>query len=271
MGGTQGSAVREHPDRAERDRHTQELLEEARQASPPRAEKLREQAVLINRSMALGLARQFDHRGMERDDLHQVALMGLVQAVKRYRPDEGSSFAAFAVPTIRGVLKRHFRDHGWSVRPPRALQDLHSDVRACTLELAQELGCEPSVEQVSEHLGVPVEDVRRARSVEQHYRSTSLDAPAGPGADAGTPLKDRMSTGADPAEDALAYVLLRDALSELDDQERWLLRMRFYEDLTQREIGYRLNVSQMQVSRLLRRLFSRLRTVIDGEAGATRA
>lgn len=231
-----------------------------------RASRLRDQVVMNHRGLAVALARRFDGRGVELDDLVQVAMLGLVQAARRYQPDRGHGFTAFAAPTITGELKRYFRDHGWAVRPPRALQELHQQVRATATELRQQHQREVTDEEVAAELGVEVESVRAARAAGDRYRSASLDAPV---RDHGQTLGETMpDDGEDPFDKVVTLISLREAMADLDERERHILRLRFAGDLTQQEIGERIGVSQMQVSRILSSICRRLRRRIDAEAPA---
>lgn len=244
------------------DGRTESLLRQACATSDPvAAAEARREAVLLNTSLALSLARQFDRRGIEHDDLVQVAMLGLVQAARRYRPGAGRGFAGYAVPTINGELKRHFRDHGWAVRPPRGLQELHRDVRAARARLQQERGHTPTAREVAEALAIDVRDVRRAELLDEQYTAASLDSPAPEGGTLGDVFPDESRE--DPYDRVVSLVSLRSAMSHLDRRERTILRLRYVDNLTQRQIGRRIGVSQMQVSRLLSDIVRRLRRVID--------
>ena len=209
------------------------------------------------------MASRYDGRGVEHDDLVQVARLALVKAVERYVPGQGPSFAAFAVPTISGELKRHFRDRGWMVRPPRRLQELRVQVQACRTQLEQSLGHAPTDAEVASALGTSVHTVKEAVATSGSFHPTSLDAGS-----------------ADDESGSIAYLLggvdedlgrvddrvcIETALSDLDPFDRELLTLRFVHELTQREIGLRLGRSQMQVSRSLRRLIEQLRVSLADE------
>lgn len=246
-----------------RDAQTIELLTQARDESDPAdAARLRERAVLSNEGLAIGLANRFGGRGIELDDLVQVARLGLVLAVRRYDPAKGYGFSAYAAPTINGELKRHFRDHGWAVRPPRGLQELHQRVRATTTTLQQRLQREPTDDEVADEGGICLEEVRGARSAGVRYRSTSLDQPARDvaGASIGDLLVDDVD---DPYDRAVTLISLREGVAELDERERRILSLRFGADLTQRQIGEIIGVGQMQVSRIITSICSRLRARIE--------
>jgi len=217
----------------------------------------------------LPLARQLAARNQRPDepfdDVFQVACFGLVKAVDRFDPARGIAFSSYAVPTIHGELKRHFRDHAWAVRPPRDLQELALRVERVVGELARDRGRQPSVDDVAQAIGVEPEHVLEAMQASGAYRATSLDAPRGRGDDEpGTTLGDtvgRTENGFDRAEQR---ALLSELMRSLTLRERNVIRLRFDHDLTQAEIGARIGVSQMQVSRILRHTLMRLRTIAQG-------
>ncbi len=212
------------------------------------------------------MASRYDGRGVEHDDLVQVARLALVKAVDRYVPGQGPSFAAFAVPTISGELKRHFRDRGWMVRPPRRLQELRAQVQACRSRLEQEGRHTPTEDEIAMVLGTNAVSVKEAIAASGSFHPTSLDV--GPADDEPTAVGLLIGCEDEGLTRVEDRVCLREALSELDDDERALLAMRFVDELTQREIGARLGQSQMQVSRALRRLVARLRVVLDVDGRA---
>lgn len=248
----------------DREAHAAEMLAAARrEADPAEAARLRERVVVDNQGLAIGLATRFAGRGIELDDLVQVAMLGLVLAVRRYDPERGFGFTAFAAPTITGELKRHFRDHGWAVRPPRGVQELHHRVRETTTQLQQDLQREPTIEEIAAAGGVSAHEVRSARAAGERYRSTSLDQPVHD--DAGASLGDALADDAeDVFERSATLISLRSAMEEeLDERERKIVSLRFGADLTQRQIGERFGISQMQVSRILSSVCRRLRTHLE--------
>ncbi|MEW1955477.1 sigma-70 family RNA polymerase sigma factor [Terrabacter sp. NPDC080008] len=242
---------------AERDLETAELFEQMRHcSSTEESEQVVEHIVHLYLDLCTTMAGRYEGRGIEHDDLVQVARLALVKAVRRYEPGHAPSFAAYAVPTISGELKRWFRDRGWVVRPPRRLQELRVNLQSIRAELEQQLGSTPSDAELAEAVGVSVEDVREVASAATGFRPLSLDcSPADderPGLSAFLAADDEDMEGADDR------VCLTEALTELDDDERELLLMRYVEGMTQREIGEARGVSQMQVSRTLRRITGRL-------------
>jgi RNA polymerase sigma-B factor len=212
--------------------------------------------VLLNLGLADGIAARYLGRGIDRDDLVQVARLGLVKAVRRFRPGVGQSFVGFAAPTISGEIKRHFRDTGWMVRPPRRLQELGARIRDVEKDLEQDLHRRPRPDELAAALEVDESQVRAAREAASSFHALSLDLPASPGQSA-------PEVSLEDSDDPFAAVddsaWLRDALDDLTDRERVVLRLRFVDLLTQAEIAERIGVSQMQVSRILRATLTRLR------------
>jgi RNA polymerase sigma-B factor len=224
---------------------------------------------LVERHMGLAahIAKRFSRPGITDDDLRQVAMLGLVKAVDRFDPAYGVPFAAFAGSTIEGELKRHFRDLSWVVRVPRSAKELHLLVRRATDELVQKSGRSPSVNEIAEHLDVERDDVLRGLAASSAYHVGTLQAGGNDG-DAETPL-DRIDvlaseeTGFDRAVDA---DLVSRLLAQLPEREQQIVRLRFYEQQSQEQIAAAVGVSQMQVSRLLRGSFEKLREWMEAES-----
>jgi RNA polymerase sigma-B factor len=214
--------------------------------------------VTLHLWLATSAARRYGPRS-EYDDLVQVARGGLVEAFDRYDPAQ-TTYGYFAWVTMSGLLRRYLRDHGWSVRPPRSVQEAANVLRGAVPDLAQELGRVPSSADLAEYLGWTTQQVEDAKTAELGLHSTSIDALVG---DAWVPEH--------PPEWNLVEtrVLLRRALQSLDDAERDLLRMRFLEEMTQSQIAGIIGVTQMQVSRLLSRLMTKLRGLIGELDGDT--
>lgn len=222
-----------------------------------RDRRLRDELVLEYFPLAQGLARRFGGRMEPLDDLTQVAALALLKAVERYDPVKGTSFTAFAVPTILGELRRHFRDSGWTIHVPRRLQELVLTTREVRAILAQDLGRPPQLQEIADRMGVKVEEVLEAMNAALAYRPSSLDAEE-PG---GVPRADvhAVSAGERSLEEAEERDVVRHLLRSLGRREREIVYLRFYEDLTQTEIAQRMGISQMQVSRLLARCAERMR------------
>jgi len=221
---------------------------------------------LVERFLPLArqLARRYERGSEPLEDLVQVASLGLLKAIDRFDPAYSTAFSTFAVPTILGELKRHFRDKGWWVRVPRDLQELAVRVERVTDELGPELGRAPTADEIARHIGVSTEQVLDARDATGVYRPASLDHPRDD-AEAGDNLIEIVGVedpGYHLAEDAATVERL---MSVLSDREREILRLRFAEDLTQSEIGARVGISQMHVSRLIRQAVERLREAAKPE------
>ncbi|MGC3956084.1 MAG: sigma-70 family RNA polymerase sigma factor [Propionicimonas sp.] len=241
----------------QREQRTAELFAELQASRDPRrAEQLEEELLRVNLPLCDALAGRYVGRGTERDDLLQVARTALLLAIRRFEPGAGRPFASFAVPTITGELKRHFRDHGWLVRPPRQLQELRSRSTRRRRALEQELGHGVSVDQLSEHLGVDPARLRECLAAGGGYRAVSLEASLGGGSGS---IGDLVVAERDAFDQLVDRIDLRRALATLSGRERAVLSWRFGEDCSQTEIAQRLGVSQMQVSRILRSLLARLR------------
>jgi RNA polymerase sigma-B factor len=246
----------EFPDLSRREA-TRALLERAIGTRGAERADLEERVVRLNMSVASDVARRYRGRGVAADDLDQVAQLGLVKAVKGFDPTRSTDFLSFAVPTVRGELRRYFRDNGWAVRPPRSIQELQARITAVDGELSQELGRSPRPSEIAERLDVPLDRVVDALAANGCFSPTSLDADLGDSDDAG--LVDRLG-GADPGyRSAEARVVLKPLFASLDDRERLILEMRFVRGCTQAEIGRAVGVTQMQVSRILAGLLTRMR------------
>jgi RNA polymerase sigma-B factor len=242
---------------AERDVETSELFRRlAATDTPEESEQVVEQIVHLYLDLCSSMAGRYDGRGVEHEDLVQVARLALVKAVRRYEPGHAPSFAAYAVPTISGELKRWFRDRGWVVRPPRRLQELRANLQSVRARLEQELGATPTDAELAEAVGATVEEVREVAAAATGFRPLSLDCT--PSDEERPGLAAFLATDDDGLAGADDRVCLAEALTELDDDERELLLMRYVEGMTQREIGEARGVSQMQVSRTLRRITVRL-------------
>jgi len=212
--------------------------------------------------LARQLARRYDRGGGSSDDLLQVASLGLVKAIDRFELDRGLAFSSYAVPTILGEIRRYFRDTSWAVHVPRGMQERIAQVTDATERLSRELGTSPTPSQIAEDLGLSAEEVIDALEAGTAHSTLPLDAPLGPEGE------DRSLMDAMGAEDeSYARIGYLDAIAPgvraLTERDRRILQMRFGEDLTQAEIAERIGISQMHVSRLLRRSIDRLRTVAD--------
>ena len=224
---------------------------------------------LVERFLPLAshLARGYDRGTGHADDLFQVAALGLLKAIERYDPDRGIAFSSFAVPTISGEIKRHFRDKGWIVRVPRELQERALTVQRASESLESELGRVPTSAQLADRLGTTVESVLEARMATGAHFGVSLDRPSQSRDEDDRDLADELGVyddGFDRAEDTATVDCL---LAVLDERERTILRLRFEHDLTQGEIARRVGLSQMHVSRLLRQAITKVRADAEAVSG----
>ncbi|MEU6082372.1 SigB/SigF/SigG family RNA polymerase sigma factor [Streptomyces sp. NPDC047108] len=220
----------------------------------PQKEALRQQVVQAWIPMAERLARQFRNRGESLEDLQQVAALGLVKAVIRYDPERGSAFESFAVPTVVGEVKRHFRDHMWGLHVPRRVQELRNRVRTAHRELSHSLDERgPSVGELAEHTGLTEDEVRTGLEALDSYATLSLDAQASASADDGFALVDVLSDEESGYDRIVDRESLKPQLALLPERERQILYMRFFHDMTQSRIADELGISQMHVSRIISR------------------
>jgi RNA polymerase sigma-B factor len=217
--------------------------------------ELRNRLVVIHLPLADRCARRYVRRGEPLSDLTQVARMALVRAVERFDPARGSAFEAFAVPTITGELRHHFRDNCWAVGVPRSAKELRSRVQRASEELAQHLGRQPTLDELAEALNIDPETVASTIDSNQCYRTTSLE----PSGDDQVGMATRLPGPDDPAAEAAERVRATRSLQALDERLRHVIVWRFYEGCSQREIGDRLGVGQVQVSRLLAKALAQLR------------
>jgi RNA polymerase sigma-B factor len=230
----------------------------------PARPALRERCIEAWLPLAQHLARRYANRGEPLDDLTQVAMVGLIKSVDRYQADRGVEFSGFAIPTIVGELKRHFRDRTWSIRVPRRLQELRMAIVGANNALTQTLGRSATVADIAAHLSITEEEVLEGLEGAQAYSTTSLSTPINE--DSGRELSDTF--GGDDAGFELTElrVTLGPALASLDEREQKILTLRFYGNLTQTEIADQIGISQMHVSRLLTKALAKLRAQMEIDA-----
>jgi RNA polymerase sigma-B factor len=193
------------------------------------------------------------------EDLVQVASVGLVKAIDRFDPDRGIPLASFAVPTILGELKRHFRDHGWSIHLPRDLQERILKVERTVDELSKDLGRSPSVAEIGERMGLTEEEILEAMDAAGAAATLSLEATSAGASEEGGAIADRVGEE-DPSFEVVEYgAAISDTIKSLSERDRLVLHLRFVDDLTQSQIAEEIGVSQMHVSRIIRRAVDRLR------------
>ncbi len=255
----------ETPDRSAR---TAELFDELRAApDDPTARQLRDAVVELNLCVARSLAHRYRDRGLDVEDLEQVAYLALVKAVHRFDPGAGHDFLSYAVPTIRGELRRHFRDIGWVIRPPRRIQELQGRVADVQMELASHLGRAPRAGELAEVLDENRSDIEEALGAEGCFVPASLDRPVGESGT--TSVGDLLHSENDEQGRAEARIVLAPVVRRLAERDRRILRLRYFEDRTQREIGEDIGVTQMQVSRLLSRILGDLRDALEEPVART--
>ncbi|MEW1640698.1 SigB/SigF/SigG family RNA polymerase sigma factor [Streptomyces sp. NPDC091219] len=235
----------------------------------PRHDTVRDRIVEDWLPMADRLAGRFRNRGESTEDLRQVAALGLVKAVDRYDPERGSAFESYAVPTITGEIKRHFRDHLWTLHVPRRVQDLRNRVRVADGELARTTpGRRPTVSEIARHACLSEEEVRLGIEAAESFSALSLDAVStgGSGGSDGFALMDVLGS-VDPALDVVVdREAVRPRLAALPERDREILYLRFFGDMTQSRIAERFGISQMHVSRLISRCCRRIREQVLEDA-----
>ncbi|MQA26226.1 MAG: SigB/SigF/SigG family RNA polymerase sigma factor [Micromonosporaceae bacterium] len=231
---------------------------------PDRA-RVRERVIELCLPLAEHLAGRFRNRGEPHDDLCQVAAIGLIKAVDGYDPARGVAFSSYAIPTIVGEIKRHYRDKGWSVRVPRALQELKLDITKAVSELTQKLQRSPTVTDIARRLGRSEEDVLTGLDAANAYSAMSLNAPASEQQGSGTAVVDLLGehdAGMASVEDRAT---LRPLIAQLPEREQRIIALRFFGNLTQSEIAEKIGISQMHVSRLLTRSLRQLREGVPAD------
>lgn len=240
----------------------EKLFKQYRETGDP---AIRKKIIEKHSNLVHAIARRFRDRGEPYEDLVQVAWYGLIKAVDRYDPGRGSKFTSFAVPTILGEIKRYFRDRGWDVRVPRKLQELNHQARRMINELARQLGRSPTIKELAQALGVDEEMALEALELARYYDLGSLDDEVRTmDEDEGQPASELVSS-----DDAIEWdrIMLRyaveQAMKRLDERERKIVEMTFYEGLPQTEVAKRLGISQMHVSRLLRKALDKLRQMLS--------
>jgi RNA polymerase sigma-B factor len=210
--------------------------------------------------LARSLARRFLHHGESSDDLEQVAFLALIRAARRFDPDRGFTFAAFATASILGELKRHFRDKTWMLRVPRSLQETYLLVKEAREEVGHKLGCSPTVQQIAVHLGISEEAVLDAMEAGDSYWPASLDTPRNE--DEPVTEVPVIDSG---YERSLDRRQLRDSLPRLSEREQLIVKRLYFDGWTQRRVAEEIGVSQMQVSRLMLRTLTKLRSWLEEE------
>ena len=234
-------------------------------ADSPLRPSLVDALVETNIGVARSIARRYRNRGIDVDDLEQVALLGLTKAAQRFDAAAGHDFLSYAVPTVRGELRRHFRDAGWMIRPPRRVQDLQGRITRAQQELETSLHRSPRPSEIAVHLGEELDAVVEALSADGCFTPTSLDLTV---ADGSSTLGDLIGTDDRAIESTEARIILAPVVRELSDRDRRVVHMRFYEERTQQEIAEAVGLTQAQVSRVLTRILTALRAGLVEERSA---
>ncbi|WP_107774072.1 sigma-70 family RNA polymerase sigma factor [Nocardioides sediminis] len=255
------------PDGAARARRTTAICDELAQPDVTETDRrdLVDDLVEANLAVARSIAARYRNRGASLEDLEQVAFLGLVKAAARFDASEGHDFLSYAVPTIRGEVRRHFRDACWAVRPPRRVQELQARISAAESDLTHELGETPTQVQLAERLGETREAVVEAMTADGCFAPTSLDTPV---ADGTSSLGDLLPVTGGRHGAVEARLVLGPLMRALPARDRHVLRLRFFEDRTQAEIAEAVGVTQSQVSRTLTRILGELRAGLTGPAPA---
>lgn len=240
--------------------HLRPLLEEFAQllGDGPRRKRLREELVNGYLPLAEHVAQRFSGRGVAKEDLVQVARLGLVNAVDRYDPAKGGEFLAFAVPTVMGEVRRYFRDAGWTLRVPRRLKDLYLSISNANATLSQRYGRAPTPSEIAEYADLSLDDVHQGLDVGHAYYSMSLDEVIS-GETNDLELGDTLGEQDSAFEGVENHEALKPLLDQLPERERTILVLRFTHSLTQTQIAQRVGISQMHVSRLLSHTLRQLR------------
>ena len=234
------------------------LLDRAAQESDPvERKRLQDEVVVLHMGLARAIAARYRGRGIAEDDLTQAAAMALLKAARAFDPTRGVEFLSYAVVTMKGEVRRQFRDYGWMVRPPRPIQKLQADVSRADAELTHQLGRSPKVAEVAAYLGVAEDDVLEALSADGCFTPTSLDTPVG--SEGSGVLGELIPSDDSAMSEAEARVMLTPAVRALPEREREVLYLRFFKQQTQAQIAEEIGITQMQVSRILSRVLVKLR------------
>ena len=238
---------------------TAQLFEQLRETENP---ELRDYLIEKHEGLVRHVAKDYADSGEEYEDIYSVGRIGLIAAVDRYDPDFGTKFATFAVPTIKGEIRRYFRDLTWSMRVPRRMQELSAEAREVQRRLTKQLQRSPTHAEVARELGVPEEQVIEAMEVGRQYDAVSIDA----GGDDDDERQSHLQRTGEPDQnirDLLNRQEIAELLDQLPNRQKLILVMRYYADMSQETVGDRLGISQMHVSRLQHRALDRLKSLIE--------
>ena len=228
-------------------------------------EEARQQLIVSHLNLVRYIAAKFKNRGEPLDDLIQVGTIGLIKAIDRFDPDRGLEFTTYATPTIMGEVKRHFRDKGWTIRVPRRLQELSAKVTQATDELTVKLQRSPSVDEIAAYLGSTPDEVLEAMESSGAYSSVPLEGSGSGDEDEAPAVIDRYASVDGDLAASDDRMVLEDAIAEFPEADQQAIRMRYLQGMTQVEIAKKLGISQVQVSRMLRRALKRIQEKIDPE------
>jgi RNA polymerase sigma-B factor len=231
----------------------------------------REQLIEQYMSLVRSLARRYSYRGEQLEDLVQIGAIGLIKAIDRFDLERGVELTTYATPNIIGEIKRHFRDKGWSVRVPRGLQELNVQLSRLVEQLTVQLGRSPTIPELAKAAGVQEEEVLEALESGRAYTSLSLSVGGGGGDDDDLDPLESIGTEEHQYEVSEDRAVLAPGFKALDERERKILQLRFFEGLTQSQIAQQVGISQMHVSRLIRRSLEKIReTIAEDEESLTR-
>lgn len=246
------------PDRRERSRALFSELASL-DANDPRHTQVRAELVELHAGLAYNLAHRFSRRGQPDDDLEQVAMLGLLKAIDRFDPDRPVAFSSFATPTIRGEIRRYFRDSSWAVHVPRGLRELAVQIPVAIESLTSELHRAPRPSEIAAHLGTDTDRVVEALEAADAYAAVPLESPA----TAGRPLSETLGSSDKALDRINDRQAVRPLIEALPERERAILMMRFFGEMSQSQIAERVGISQMHVSRLLSRTLRDLHAQLD--------
>lgn len=243
----------------------EELLAEMVKEDTPASvrERLRERIVEMHRPLAMEIARRYRYRGEPLEDLLQAAYVGLMKAVNGFDPTLGHAFRGYAVVTMTGEVKRHFRDRTWAIRVPRLYQERRSELNRLVADLSQDLGRSPTVAELAAKMNISEEDVLLTLDASAAYSTLSLDAPLGTDDDAAS-LGDVIPEDDDTLSTMVDREAVKPFIDALPNREKHILLLRFFGNMTQAEIAAEFGISQMHVSRILRKVLDQLRSELVG-------
>ena len=238
------------------------LFEEFRRTHDP---AIREQLVGLHENLVRFLAAKFANRGEPLEDLIQVGMIGLINAVDRFEPERGIKFSTYATPTIVGEIKRYFRDRSWNLKVPRWLQELNLQVMKANDLLAQTLGRAPTIGEIADFVGCSEEEALNAMELGNAYETVSLDSRLAVEGETPLTLNDSLGVQDLDLQQIESYDDLKAALERLDNREKMIIYLRYFQDQSQTEVARRLNISQMHVSRLQHRALKKLKEFLTEE------